>query len=64
MTAIKRLAGGLTVALLVASTGAAARGHGDSRIRASLGVPATQQLAILDHDTGAFAAPDADSRDA
>ena len=58
---IKRLAGGLTAAVLAGATavGAAAA---TARHAASAGVPAAQQLAILNHDTGAFVTPGPDTR--
>ena len=62
MSRIKRLAGGFTVALLLASTSAATTAAAATRHAGSLGAPAAQQLAILNHDTGAFAAPSPDAR--
>ena len=61
MSRITRLAGGLTIALLVASTSAATTAAAP-RHAGRTGVPAAQQLAILNHDTGAFAAPSRDAR--
>ena len=58
---MSRLACGLTAGLLLASTGAAATAA-PARPAGALGVPAAQQLATLDHDTGAFLTPGPDSR--
>jgi lipoprotein-anchoring transpeptidase ErfK/SrfK len=57
---IRRLSGGLAIAWLLGATAATAVAS-PQPARLS-GVPAVQRLAIVDHDTGAFAAPSPNSR--
>ena len=61
ITHVTRRAGGLAVVLLLAATAAATAATTAPRPARSAGGEAAQQLATLNHDTGAFAAPGPDT---
>jgi len=61
MSRIPRLTSGLTALLMLGSTGAATTAAAPQQA-GSRHVPAAQQLATLNHDTGAFVTPGPDTR--